>query len=131
MFEQGPLLERVPPLLITRYCGGFNSDHHLKYADCGSNLEKQGGSGMFLYWLRDRPMPGDGTRLELEQMRARQRHAAANHHQYYTTSHTANRADRSYTPGHGPQLDLYPVGADTSNYRIADPHHALSPNDHI
>ena len=52
------------------YCGGFNSDHHLKYADCGSNLEKQGGSGMFLYWLRDRPMPGDGTRLELEQMRA-------------------------------------------------------------
>ena len=38
------------------YCGGFNSDDHLKYADCVKDMKQQSGS-MKLWVLKDTPQP--------------------------------------------------------------------------
>ena len=42
------------------YCGGFNSDNHLKYADCVKDMQQQSGS-MKLWVLKDTPQPASAA----------------------------------------------------------------------
>ena len=47
------------------YCGGFNGKsgksksavHRMKYSDCGASVSSSSETGMYLFFLRDTPMP--------------------------------------------------------------------------
>ena len=43
------------------YCGGFNSDNHLKYADCVKDMQQSG--SIKLWVLKDTPQPAGSSAL--------------------------------------------------------------------